>query len=70
MANPAHVFSRQDYLDLGSDDDENLRQIERFHPQDGKLSLDLRKGFKEDNLLALSEALLLALNKWKLKVFW
>ena len=70
MAIPDHVFSRQDYLDLGDDDNENLREIERFHPQDGKLSLILRKGFKEDNFLALSEALLLAFDKWKLKDFW
>ena len=70
MAIPVHVFSRQDYLDFGSDDDENLREIESFHPQDGKLSLNLRKGFKEDNFLALSEALLLAFDKWKLKDFW
>ena len=70
MARPNHVFSRQDYLKVGSDDDKNLRQIKRFRPQDGNLSLKLRKGFKEDNLLALSEALLLAFNKWKLKDFW
>ena len=70
MAIPDHVFSRQDNLDLGDDDNENLREIERFHPQDGKLSLNLRKGFKEDNFLALNEELLLAFDKWKLKDFW
>ena len=70
MARPDHVFSRQDYLDLGSDDNENLREIERFHPQVGKLSLNLQTGFKEDNLLALNEALYLAFNKWKLKDLW
>ena len=70
MARPGHVFSRQDYLDLGDDDNENLRKIEGFRPVDGKLSLMLIKGFKEDNLLAPSEALLLAFDKWKLKDFW
>ena len=70
MAIPDHVFSRQDRLILGDNNDENLRHIERFRPDDGKLILDLLESFKEDNLLALSEAFSLAFDKWKLKNCW
>ena len=70
MPTPDHIFSSQDYLFLDENNDDNLREIERFRPQEGKLVLVVRASFKEDNLLKVSKAFSFAFDKWKLENFW
>ena len=69
MANPRHVFSRQDCLFLGDNNAENRSTIESFIVEDGKLLLVLEKTFKQDNLLAVTNTISLTVHKWKLKHF-
>ena len=70
MALPGHIFSIQDHLFLDDNNDDNLRKIKRFNPEDGKLALILLESFKIDNLLLLFEAFSLAIDKWGLRNFW
>ena len=70
MPIPDHIFSLQDYLSLGDNNEENLRKIERFNPDDGKLVLNLLKSFKETSLAAFDKALSFIGNKWKLRDLW
>ena len=70
MSDPGHVFSRQDHLFLGGNDDENLLEIERLRLEEEKLVLVIENLFKQSRLSSLLELLVLKLKRWKLTKFW
>ena len=70
MAHPNHIFASQDDVWLEADNDENLRAIRAFHPNDNKLALNLEENFNDKNLLQISEALSHSFERWKLTNVW
>ena len=69
MRDPGHLFSATDHLFLGRNNDFNLKEVEGFRPEDGKLVLVLGRSFKEANLLPVIGALSLSFDGWELRNF-
>ena len=70
MADPHHIFSNEDALVLDADVAKNERKIGAFRPKNDKLYLGLPEAFKEKQLLALSESLLMLSAKQRMKHLW
>ena len=70
MAGPNHVFAGQDCLLLGDNSDENIKAIQAFYPTNDKLGLWLKKGFNDNHLLRVSEALSHSFDRWTLMNVW
>ena len=70
MANPTHMFTRQDCIWLKGDDHENLKAIQEFHPDNDKLALNLEESFSDLCLQIVSETLSHSLNRWTFTNLW
>ena len=70
MNHPNHIFARQDYIWLEAANDENLKAIQAFHPNDGKLAINLKENFNDKDLLEISEVLSQSFDRWKLMSVW
>ena len=70
MALPTEVFAVQDWIFRERDEGKNLNSIQAFHPRDGKLALNLKESFNDENLLGVSEALSQGFERWKLTHVW
>ena len=71
MADPAHIFSKEDALVLDANDIGNNEQtIRKFRPKNGKLCLWFEESFKEKQLSTLSGLLSLVFTKYVLEHFW
>ena len=70
MVDPSHIFAEKDEIWLRADYDANLKAIQAFYPNDGKLVLHLQESFNDEMLLAVGGALSHNLNKWELANVW